>query len=116
MAKKKTGKKKSLQPPWETLLEGMRSQNRATIESVEANRLALEQRIDRLERDTLQRDSDLAMAIRDLRSTVQENSAKIDTHGAAIRDLQSDVRGLSARVESLARIEERVTALERRLA
>jgi len=100
---------KPSEPPWQVILEEIRSQNRATIEAVEASRLALEQRIDRIEQDSRSRDTALEMAIRELRLNVQQN-------GAEIRQLQGDVRDLTSRVEALARIEERVAALEKRLA
>lgn len=82
------------------LLEEMRSQNHATIEAVEATRLALEQRIDRLEQETGARDRALELAIKDLRIDVKQNSL--------------DLRDLTARVAALQRIEDRVSALERR--
>ena len=56
------------------LLEDMRSQNRLTIEAVETTRLALTERIDRLDEDTRGRDAVLELAIRELRATVQENT------------------------------------------
>jgi len=83
------------------LLEDMRSQNRSTIEAVEATRLALEQRIDRLDQDTCSRDALLELAIRDLKVTVQQNSM--------------DIRDLGGKVEALTRLEARVAAIERRL-
>ncbi len=89
------------------ILEDMRSQNRATIEAVAAFRGSIEERIDRLDRESRSRDSLLELAIRDLRATVQQNSADIRKNGA-------DIEGLAGKVEALARIEERVTALERR--
>jgi cell division protein FtsB len=83
------------------LIEDMRSQNRATIEAVEASRQALEQRIDRVDQDSRARDAVLELAIRELKVNVQQNSI--------------DIRDLTGRVEALARIDERVTAIERRL-
>jgi hypothetical protein len=110
MAKKKASKKtKSSAPDWAIVFEEMKSQNRATIEAVESIRVGLEERIERMDNDSRQRDAVLEMVLRDLRLTVQENSTDI-------RALQGDVRGLSDRVERLARIEERVAALEKRLA
>lgn len=91
------------------LVEGIRSDNRTAIEAVEASRVALEQRIERLDQESRARDATLELAIRDLRVTVQQNSVDI-------RQLHGDVRGLAAKVEALARIEERVAALEKRLA
>jgi ubiquinone biosynthesis protein UbiJ len=103
-------------PPWEVILEEIRSQNRATIEAVEASRASLEQRIERLERDTHTRDATLEMAIRELRLTVQQNGIDICGLQGDVRGLQGDVRGLAAKVDALAHLEERVAALEKRLA
>jgi hypothetical protein len=118
-------KKQPPEPPWQVILEriesqnrrfdahqvileDMRSQNRATIEAVEATHQALEERIGRLQRETRQRDAMLEMAVRELRINVQQN-------GADIGQLLGDVHGLTAKVEAIARIEERVAALEKRL-
>ena len=95
------------EPPWQVILEDMRSHNRTTIEAVEATRIALEQRIDRLDQDSRARDAVLEAAIRDLRRGVEQNTADI-------RENSADIRGLAARVEELARLEARVSALERR--
>ncbi len=94
--------RKPRQPPWQVILEEIRSQNRATIEAVEASRTALEERIERLERDTSARFQGVEMAIRELRVDV--------------RQLQGDVHGLEAKVDALMRIEARVSAIEKRLA
>ena len=83
------------------LLEVMRSQNRTTIEAVETARLALEHRIERLDQETRARDTLFELAIRDLKVNVQQNSV--------------DIRDLAGKVEALSRLEERVSALERRL-
>jgi hypothetical protein len=80
-------------------MEDMQSQNRLTMEAIEALRDTLERRIDRLDQETRARDAGLELAIRDLRVTVQENTV--------------DIRALTAKVESLARLESRVIALER---
>jgi chromosome segregation ATPase len=82
------------------LLEDMRSQNRITIEAVEATRRALTERIDRLDEDTRARDAVLELAIRELRATVQENT--------------TDIRALAHIPERLTHLEERVAAIERR--
>lgn len=91
------------------LMQDIRSDNRTTIEAVEATRVALEQRLDRLDQESHARNATLELAIHDLRVNVQQNSVDI-------RQLHGDVHGLAAKVEALARIEERVAALEKRLA
>jgi hypothetical protein len=121
-------RKQPPEPPWQrvldelrshgVLLEDMRSQNRATIEAVEASRVGLERRIEqsdqenrarfaaveaalqRVDQDSRSRDASLEVAIRDLKVSVQQNSV--------------DIRDLTAKVETLSRLEERVSALERR--
>lgn len=113
MPTKKKPSPASEQPPWQIILEEIRSQNRATIESFEASRTALEQRIDRLERDTSIRDAALEMAMRELRLTT---SADIRELQGEVKLLQGDVRSLGAKADALANLEARVTAIERRLA
>lgn len=103
-------------PPWQAILEDMRSQNRATIEAVAASRLALEQRIDRLDLETRSRDTVLELAIRELRLSVQESSMDIRELKTAVQQNSADTRDLSGKVEALIRLEERVSALERRSA
>jgi chromosome segregation ATPase len=131
-------------PPWQIILEEIRSQNRATIEAVEVTRevlegrmVGLQERIDRLELDTRVRDAALETMIRELKVSVQQNSADIrqlqgDVSGLQgnvtvlqgdvrvlqgdVRVLQGDVRGLAAKVEVLAHLDERITAIEKRLA
>jgi chromosome segregation ATPase len=83
------------------VLEDMRSQNRLTIEAVEALRSALEQRIERLDQGSRSRDALLELAIRDLKVSVQENTL--------------DIRDLAGKVEALSRLEHQVAAIERRL-
>jgi methyl-accepting chemotaxis protein len=103
------------------LLEDIRSQNRATIEAVESTRAALEERIDRVDRDSRARDSVLETAIRDLRKTVEQNSADIRQNSADIRqnsadirENSADVRSLAARVDALGPLDLRISVLERR--
>lgn len=93
---------KTTEPPWQVILEEIRSKNRATIEAVEVSRTlfeqrfeGLDQRIDRLERETRTRDAALELAIRELRL---------------------DVRQVQGDMKILANLEERVTAIEKRLA
>ena len=109
-------------PSWQVILEEIRSQNRSTIEAVEAARAALEQRIDRLDHETRARDGVLELAarqnnleLRELRSSVQLNSLDIGGLKAGVHENSVDIRALTAKVEALSRIEERVAALERRV-
>jgi chromosome segregation ATPase len=122
-------------PPWAVIFEDMRSQNRATIEAVESSRIVLEQRLDRLDAESRARDASLELAIRDLRVDVGNLKVdvvdlKSDVRGlkADVRGLKSDVNGLktdvdglktdvrdlAGKVVALARLEDRVSALERR--
>jgi hypothetical protein len=114
-------KKQPTVPEWQVILEDIQSQNRATIEAVEAARLAVEQRIDRVDQDSRGRGAVLEMAIRHvgaevgaLTSVVQENSVDIRGLKAGIQEHSVEIRKLSGKVEAMVRIEERVTALEQR--
>jgi hypothetical protein len=96
------------------LLEDIRSQNRATIEAVGATRAGLEEKLDRIDRDSQGRDAALAAAIRDLRRTVEQNSTDIRQNSAYIGRNGDDIRSLAARVEALGPLDQRVSALEQR--
>jgi len=74
------------------LLEEMRSQNRATIEAVEATRVALADKIDTLRRETGDR------------LTIVETAVRQNSH---------DIRVLTERVEALGPLDQRVSKLER---
>jgi hypothetical protein len=153
MAKKRS----SSGPAWQAILEDIRSQNRTTLEAVEAFRASIEERIDRLDRESRQRDDTLAFAIGELRREVRRNTADIVElrqlgiedrkdlaelkqlvqehgtgiaelkqlglqHNVEIRDLKVNVqentvglRALAAKVDALNRLDERVSALERRI-
>lgn len=90
------------EPPWQVILEEMRSQNRATIEAVEVSRVKLERGLEQLREQTNAR-------LEVLEAGVRQNSTDI-------RHLQADVREVAGKVDALTRIEERVAALERRRA
>jgi hypothetical protein len=84
------------------ILEEIRSQNRVTIEAIEATRVALEATIDQVDRDKKARDSVLEAAVR-------QNSGDIRTNS-------EDLRVLTAHVDALGPLDHRVSAIERRLA
>ena len=66
--------KKSSGPAWQVILEEMRSQNRATLEAIEAFRGWLEERVERLDRERRERDGALLLAITDLRREVRQST------------------------------------------
>jgi uncharacterized coiled-coil DUF342 family protein len=114
---------KPTEPPWQIILEEIRSQNRATIEAVEVSREALERRIERLEQETRARDGMHEMAIRELKLEVRQLQGDLRSLQGDLRSLQGDMRTLqgemrtlTTKVEALSHIEERVSALEKRLA
>ena len=124
-------KKKAPEPPWQVILEEIRSQNRATIEAVEVNRETFGQRANQIERTMTARMDDLEKALTagmDALETAlgrmdQESRSRDASLDVAIRELKVsvqqngvDLRDLGAKVEALSRLEERVAALERRSA
>jgi hypothetical protein len=104
------------------VLEEMRAQNHATIEAVETFRVTVEQRFDRLERETDGRFTVLEVAVRQnsadlrgVREEVRKNGEDIRTNSADIRKNSDDIRALGARVEALGSLDGRVSAIERRV-
>jgi hypothetical protein len=90
------------------LLEEMRAQNRATIEAVEASRVALEGKIDSLARETGSRLTVLETAVR-------QNSRDIKKNSEDIRKNSEDILVLIGRVDALGPLDQRVSTLERRV-
>lgn len=90
------------------LLEEMRAQNRATIEAVEASRVALEDKINSLARETGGRLTVLEAAVRHNSRDIRKNSEDIRKNG-------EDIRVLIERVDSLGPLDQRVSTLERRI-
>jgi methyl-accepting chemotaxis protein len=125
------------------LLEEMRAQNRATIEAVEASRVALEDKIDTVARETGGRLTVLETAVRqnskdirrnskdirknsedilknseDIRKNsedIRKNSEDIRKNSDDIRKNSDDIRVLAERVEALGPLDQRVSTLERRV-
>ncbi len=82
------------------ILEDIRSQNRATMEALQATRAALEEKIDQVDRNSQARDAVLEAAVRQNSKDIRKNS--------------DDIRVLATRVEALAPLDQRISALERR--
>jgi methyl-accepting chemotaxis protein len=111
------------------LLEEMRAQNRATIEAVEASRVALEGKIDSLAGETGGRLTALEGAVRqnsrdiktnskDIRKNsedIRTNSEDIRKNSEDIRKSGEDIRVLIERVDSLGPLDQRVSTLERQV-
>ena len=105
------------------LIEEMRAQNRATIEAVEASRVVLESKIDSLARETGGHLTVLQAAVRQNSRDIKKNGADIRRNSADIRknsdDIRKnsdDIRVLTERVDTLGPLDQRVSAIERRLA
>jgi DNA repair ATPase RecN len=82
-------------PQWQVILEEIRSQNRSTMEALEAFRQSLEERIDRLDRESRGRDELLALAVTGLQREVRQHSTDLTDlrrlslrHGADIVELK----------------------------
>ena len=137
--------KKKPGPPWQIIVEEIHSQNRATIEAVEANRESLERQTDHFRRETGVRFETLEAAVKGNREAIeqvdrtvtarmdalekalsqmdQESRSRDASLDVAVRELKIgvqqssvDLRDLATKVSALTRLEERVAALERRSA
>jgi hypothetical protein len=85
------------------ILEEMRSQNRATIEAVEASRVTVDQRIDRFERATGERFTVLEAAVRQNSADIRQNSEDIRQNTAGIRKNSEDIRIRASSSEAIVR-------------
>lgn len=106
-SKKPSPKAPEPAPPWQLILEEMRSQNRATIEAVEASRTTLERELHQMREQTNAR-------LEVLEAGVRQNGTDTRHLQGDVKQLQSEVRGLAGKLERVAHLEERVGALERR--
>jgi hypothetical protein len=123
------------EPPWQVILEDMRSQNRATIEAVEASRVEMNARFDHQHEQTDARFTVVEAAIRGVASDVAVLKADVTVLKADVTVLKADVTVLKTdvaslkidvaslktnlgrvedKVDGLSPLEARVTALERR--
>jgi hypothetical protein len=96
------------------ILEDIRSQNRATIEAVEAAREALEAKIDMVDRNSQARDAVLEAAVRQNSADIRRNSEDIRRNSEDILKNSEDLRDVTTRVDALVPLDQRVSALERR--
>lgn len=81
------------EPTWQVILEEMRSQNRATIDAVDARAREIKTELTQFREQT---------------------NARLEVLEAAVRQNSTDIRHLAVKVERLGGLEERVTVLERR--
>ena len=137
--------KKKPEPPWEVILEEIRSQNRATIEAVEVNRETLERRFDhlegrsdrleqrqdhldasivRVEKSLIGRMDDLERALTARMDALEKALAGVDQESrsrdasleVAVRELKVSVQQNSVDLRELATKVEALTRLEERVA
>jgi chromosome segregation ATPase len=81
------------------ILEEIRSQNRVTIEAIEATRVALEAKIDQVDRDSQARDSVLEAAVRQNSADIKDNGTDIRKNSAGIRRNSADIQKNSADIQ-----------------
>ena len=105
--------KKKPEPPWQVILEEIRSQNRATIEAVEVNRESLEQQIEQLRRETGARLENIELAIGASREAIEGNRAAIEGNREAIEGNRAAIEGNRGAIEG---VRERVEQVERTMA
>jgi len=96
------------------ILEDIRSQNRATMEALQATRAALEEKIDQVDRSSKARDAVLEAVVRQNSKDIRQNSEDIRKNSEDILKNSDDIRVLTTRVDALGPLDQRVSALERR--
>jgi prophage DNA circulation protein len=101
------------EPAWQVILEDIRSQNRATIEAVEASRVEMNARFDQGQEQTVARFTVVEAAIRNVTNDVRELKTDVKILKTDVAGLQTDLRRVEGKVDGLSSLEARVTALER---
>ena len=96
----------SPEPPWQVILEDIRSQNRATLEAVQSSHLSLQGQIAEV-------DQRLGGRLTLVEGAVRQNSADIRELKSDVAELKSDVRRVEGKVDGLGPLEQRVATLER---
>ena len=94
------------EPPWQVILEDIRSQNRATLEAVQSSHLSLQGQIAEV-------DQRLGGRLTLVEGAVRQNSADIRELKSDVAELKSDVRRVEGKVDGLGPLEQRVATLER---
>jgi len=94
------------EPPWQVILEDIRSQNRATLEAVQSSHLSLQGQIAEV-------DQRLGGRLTLVEGAVRQNSADIRELKSDVAGLKSDVRRVEGKVDGLGPLEQRVATLER---
>lgn len=101
------------EPPWQVLLEDIRSQNRATLEAVEASRAEMSARFDREHEAVDARFTVVEGALRSVAADVRVLKSDVAVLKTDVATLKTDMRRVEGKVDGLAPLEARVTALER---
>ncbi len=94
------------EPPWQVILEDIRSQNRATLEAVESfeGRYARDRTADRARTDG---------RFDVIEGVLREHSRDIREIKADVAAIKTDLRRVDDKVDHLSDLESRVAALER---
>jgi chromosome segregation ATPase len=94
-------KKGRSEPPWLVILEDIRSQNRATLEAVEASRMSHDEKLDRFAQETRSRSTVFATAIQSTNRTVESLGRKVGSLEQTVGSLGRKVGSLEQAVGSL---------------
>jgi chromosome segregation ATPase len=112
-------RKERSEPPWLVILEDIRSQNRATLEAVEASRTSYDEKLDRFAQETRSRFTVVETAIQSTNRTVELLGPQVGSLEQTVGLLGQKVGSLEQTVGSLGQAVEStnksVAALDRRL-
>ena len=90
-------------PQWQVILEDIHSQNRSTIEAVDASRVAFEQRFDRLEEGTRSRFTVVEAALQSTNKGVESLQKAVESTQEALESTQRTVESTQKALESTQR-------------
>ena len=103
----------SPEPPWQVILEDIRSQNRATLEAVQSSHLSLQGQIAEVDQRLGGRLTLVEGAVRQNSADIRELKSDVAGLKSDVAELKSDVRRVEGKVDGLGPLEQRVATLER---
>lgn len=90
-------------PAWLVILEDIRSQNRATMEALDTFRTSIEERFDRLERETVARFEVLELAVQNISRRVGAVERAVEALGVRLEGVERVAAGIGTRLTAVGR-------------
>jgi hypothetical protein len=101
------------EPPWQVILEDIRSQNRATLEAVEASRTEFGRELQQFRQETNGNFAIVFGVLREHTQDIRELKTDVAVLKSDVAAIKTDLRRVDRKVDHLSALEPRVATLER---